>query len=99
MSCHSPNRTALCCSNSHCVGGQRPLEGFDGDWVLEILSLIEVVALSVLQVPAEGELVPLDLSDGFPFANIDLLQTCSRRTGRKEAQIRQGWGKASDSVA
>lgn len=70
----------LCClhpENSRRVGGQWPLEGFDGNGVLEVLALVEVVALRVLQLPVKGEVVLLDLSDVFSFTNIDLLQACS----------------------
>lgn len=77
--------------DSRWVSGQRPLEGLDGDGVLEVLALIEVVTLGVQQVPVEGEVVPLDLGDIFSFTNIDLLQACSHHVpGRSKGHIRQG---------
>lgn len=79
--------------NSRRVGGQWPLEDFDGDRVLEVFALIEVITLGVLQVPVEGKVVPLDLSDVFSFTNIDLLQACFHHApAENEGHIRQGSG-------
>lgn len=78
MLSHPPGATLVPTQdNSHWVSGQWPLEGFDGNRVLEVLALIKVIALCVLQVPVDSELVSLDLSDVFSFTNIDLLQACS----------------------
>lgn len=80
--------------NSHWVSGQWPLEGFDGNRVLEVLALIKVVALCVLQVPVESELVPLDLSDVFSFTNVDLLQACPTmcQKGTRDT-LGRAWGE------
>jgi len=77
--------------NSHWVSGQWPLEGFDGDRVLEVLSLVEVISLGVLQVSVEGEVVPLNLSDVFSFTNVDLLQACSPEGTRDT--LGRAWGE------
>lgn len=94
MLCHPPGATLVPTQdNSHWVSGQGPLEGFDGNGVLEVLALVKVVALCVLQVPVEGELVSLDLSDVFSFTNVDLLQACSHHVPEgNKGYVRQGMG-------